>query len=61
MWGDAEYDEGQAIELFKNTFPTRFYYLLFDICNKHEEVESAKHVMPREKKDRQQVKAKLPS
>ena len=52
------YNKGQVLGLFKNTLPTRYYYLLFSIQNLREAVESAKKVMTKEKLDNKlEVKA----
>ena len=37
--------------MFKNTLPTRYYYLLFGIQNFREALESVKQVMTKEKMD----------
>ena len=42
-------NEGQVLELTKNALSTRYYYLLIDILNHREAVESDKHVMSKEK------------
>ena len=47
------YNDGQILDLFKKTLPTRYYYLLFSIQNLKEAIESAKHVMTQEKMDKQ--------
>ena len=46
-----KYNEAQVLELFKNTFPTRYCYVLFGIQNLREAVESAKRVLTKEKLD----------
>ena len=43
------YNNGQVLELLKNTLQTRYYYLLFGIQNHREIVEGAKRVMTMEK------------
>ena len=48
---NLRYKEGQVLELFRNTLPTRIYYLLFGIQNPREVVESVKRVMTNEKND----------
>ena len=47
------YNECQISEHFKNTIPRIYYYLLFGIQNLREAVESAKHVMTKDKLDKQ--------
>ena len=47
------YNEGQVLEPFKNTSPTRYHYLLFDIQNLIKAVESTMHIMTKEKLDKQ--------
>ena len=49
MCSHLGYNEEQVLELFKNTLPSRYFYLLFDIQNLREAVESAKRVMTKEK------------
>ena len=39
------HNKGHMLELFKNTLPTRYYYLLFGIQNLREVVESDKRVI----------------
>ena len=36
------YNEGQVLEMFRNTLPTRYYYLLLVIKDLRKAVESAK-------------------
>ena len=50
------YNEGQVLELFKNTWTTGYYYLLFDIQNYRERVDSAKHIMTKLKLDKYKSK-----
>ena len=45
------YEEEQVLELFKNTLPTRYYYLLFGIQNLREAEESDKWVNTKERLD----------
>ena len=52
LWSDVEtmcsmlgYNESQCLELFKNTLPTRYHYLLFGFQSLREAVETAKYVM----------------
>ena len=47
------YDEHQVLELFKNTLPSRLYWVLFSINNLREAVDVAKRVLTKEKIDRQ--------
>ena len=47
------YDEPQIIELFKNTLPSRLYWVLFSINNLRDTVDVAKLVLTKEKIDRQ--------
>ena len=47
------YNEGQALDLFKNILSTRYYYLLFCNQNCREPVVSYKHVMTKEKTDKE--------
>ena len=47
------YDEPQILELFKNTLPSRLYWVLFSINNFREAVDVAKRVLKKEKIDRQ--------
>ena len=43
------YDEPQILELFKNTLPSRLYWVLFSINNLREAVDVAKRVLTKEK------------
>ena len=45
------YNKGQVLELFKNSLPTRYSYLLFVIQNLREAVKSVKTVLIKEKLD----------
>ena len=47
------YGEPQVLEVFKNTVPSRLYWVLFPINNLHEAVETAKRFLTKEKIDRQ--------
>ena len=47
------YGEPQILEVFKNTFPTKLYWILFPIENLRQTVETAKRVLTKEKLDRQ--------
>ena len=46
------YDEPQILELFKNTLPSRLYWVLFSINNLRDAVDVAKRVLTKEKIDR---------
>ena len=47
------YGEPQMLELFKNTLPSRLYWVLFSINNLRDTVSTAKRVLTKEKIDRQ--------
>ena len=47
------HDEPQILELFKNTLPSRLYWVSFSINNLREAVDVAKRVLTKEKIDRQ--------
>ena len=47
------YGEPETLELFKNTLPSKLYWILFPINNLREAVETAKRVMNKEKLDKQ--------
>ena len=47
------YDEPQFLEVFKNTIPTRLYWVLFHIEGLRQAVETAKRILTKEKIDRQ--------
>ena len=47
------YDEPQILELFKNTLPSRLYWVLFSINNLRGAADAAKRVLTKEKIDRQ--------
>ena len=47
------YGEPQILELFKNTLPSKLYWLLFSINNLRDAVDAAKRVLTKEKIDRQ--------
>ena len=47
------YADLQVLEVFKNTVPSRLYWVLFPIYNLHEAVETAKRFLTKEKIDRQ--------
>ena len=47
------YGEPQILEVFKNTLPTKLYWVLFPIENLRQAVETAKRLLTKEKLDRQ--------
>ena len=47
------YQEPQILEVFKNTLPTKLYWVLFPIMDLRQVVETAKRVLMKEKIDRQ--------
>ena len=47
------YGEPEILELFKNTLPSKLYWILFPINNLREAVDTAKRVMNKEKLDKQ--------
>ena len=47
------YGEPQILEIFKNTFPTKLYWILFPIEDLRQVVETAKRILTKEKLDRQ--------
>ena len=47
------YGEPQGLEVFKNTLPTRWYWVLFPIEDLRHIVETAKRILTKEKVDRQ--------
>ena len=47
------YGELQISEVFKNTLPTKFYWILFPIEDLRQVVETAKRILTKEKLDRQ--------
>ena len=47
------YQEPQILEVFKNTLPTKLYWVLFPIIDLRQVVETAKRVLTKEKIDRQ--------
>ena len=46
------YGEPQILEVFKNTLPTKLYWVLFPIENLRQAVETAKRILTKEKLDR---------
>ena len=47
-----DYDEPQILELFKNTLPSRLYYMLYQINDLREVVETAKRLLTKEEMDK---------
>ena len=47
------YGEPQILELFKNTLPSKLYWVLFSLNNLRDAVDAAKRVRTKEKIDRQ--------
>ena len=47
------YGKPQVLEVFKNTFPRRLYWVLFPIEDLRQEVQTAKRILTKEKIDRQ--------
>ena len=47
-----DYGDLQILELFKNTLPSRLYYMLYHIDNLREAVEAAKRVLAKEQMDK---------
>ena len=47
------YGEPKILELFKNTLPSKLYWILFPINNLREAVDTAKRVLNKEKLDKQ--------
>ena len=47
------YGEPQILEVFKNTLPTKLYWILFPIEDLRQAVEMAKRILSKEKLDRQ--------
>ena len=46
------YGEPQTLEVFKNTLPTKLYWILFPIEDLRQAVETAKRILTKEKLDR---------
>ena len=46
------YGEPQILELFKNTLPSKLYWILFPINNLRDTVDAAKRVLTKEKSDK---------
>ena len=49
------YGKPQVLEVFKNTFPSRLYWVLFPIEDLRQGVKTAKRILTKEKIDRQLV------
>ena len=47
-----DYGDPQILEIFKNTLPSRLYYMLYHIANLREAVEMAKRVLAKEQMDK---------
>ena len=47
------YGKPQILEVFKNTLPTKLYWILFPIENLRQAVETAKRILTKEKLDKQ--------
>ena len=47
------YGEPQILEVFKNTLPTKLYWILFPIENLREAVDTTKRILTKEKLDKQ--------
>ena len=47
------YGEPQILEIFKNTLPTKLYWVLFPIENLRQAVDTAKRILTKEKLDKQ--------
>ena len=47
------YGEPQILEVFKDTLPTKLYWILFPIENLRQAVDTAKRILTKEKLDRQ--------
>ena len=47
------YGEPQILEVFKNTLPTKLYWILFPIEDLRQAVETAKSILTKEKLDKQ--------
>ena len=44
-----DYGESQILELFKNTLPSRLYYLLYQIDNLNAAIETPKRILTKRK------------
>ena len=45
--------EAQVLEVFKNTLPTKLYWILFPIEDLRQAVETVKRILTKEKLDKQ--------
>ena len=43
------YGEPQVLEVFKNTLPTKLYWILFPIADLRQAVETAKRILTKKK------------
>ena len=50
-----DYSDPQILELFKNTLPSKLYYLLYHIDNLNVMIETAKWILTKEKIDKQKT------
>ena len=50
-----DYGEPQILELFKNTLPSRLYYLLYQVDNLNATIERVKRILTKEKIDKQKT------
>ena len=53
------YGEPQVLEVFKNTLPTKLYWILFPIEDLRQAVETAKRILTKEKLDKQPTGSNL--
>ena len=53
------YGEPQILEVFKNTLPTKLYWILFPIEDLRQAVETAKKILTKEKLDKQLNRSNL--
>ena len=49
------YGEPQILEVFKNTLPTKLYWILFPIEDIRQAVDTAKRILTKEKLDKQLI------
>ena len=47
------YGEPQILEVFKNTLPTKLYWVLFPIEDLRQAIDTAKRILTKEKLDKQ--------
>ena len=52
-----DYSDPQILELFKNTLPSRLYYMLYQINDLREAVETDKRLMTKEQMDKKVIRA----